>query len=149
VTLDCPAESPNVDDSNVRRSEAAGDAASVGCGSSLALGAVVGGASGVPVGAGMVADARGCCDPHAVISKTITAAVTRGLRSMAVSWPAAPAVELRRRVRFRADGDVGDPAAKPDTPRDVVLALVAGCHEPADTASDNHLEPTRGFGVGR
>ncbi len=59
VTLDCPAESPNVDDSKVRRSEAAGDAASDGCGSSLALGAVVGGASDVPVGAGMVADACG------------------------------------------------------------------------------------------
>ncbi len=91
VTLDCPAESPNVDDSKLR-SEAAGDAASDGCGSSLALGAVVGGASDVPVGegmvadacgAGVVADACGCCAPHAVISKTLTAAVRRDLRFMA------------------------------------------------------------------
>jgi hypothetical protein len=94
VTLDCPAESPNVDDSKVRRSEAAGDAASDGCSWSLALGAVVGGASDVPVGAGMVADACGagvvadacgCCAPHAVISKTLTAAVNRELRFMAAS----------------------------------------------------------------
>ena len=88
VTLDCPAESPNVDDSNVRRSEPAADAASVGCGSGLALGAVVGGVSGVPVGSAMVADACDCSDPHAVINKTTTAAVTRELLSMAASWDA-------------------------------------------------------------
>ncbi len=103
MTLDCSAESPNVNDSKLRRSEAAGDAASDGCGSSLALGAVVGGASEVPVGAGMVADACGagivadacgagvvadacgCCAPHAVISKTLTAAVRREVRFMAAS----------------------------------------------------------------
>ena len=85
MTLDCPAESPNVDDSNVRRPEAGVDAASLDCGTRLVLGAVVDGASGVAVGAGMVADACNCCDPHAVNSKTISAAVTRELRFMVAS----------------------------------------------------------------
>lgn len=55
---------------------------------------MVGGASDVRVGAGMVADADGagvvadacgCWAPHAVISKTLTAAVRRELRFMAAS----------------------------------------------------------------